>query len=311
MKTNLLILVLLLSLSACFKSETEQAVNTQQEPETELKTVFVNGDSLHYLDIGEGEPIVFVHGGIGDYRSWMGQLDTFSTNYQIIAYSRRYAYPNRQDYPDSPDVTGDLHADDLVELIKKLDLAPVHLVGHSYGALTSFLATLKEPELVRSLTLGEPPVMHMLDYDPSGESIRTQIVQKAFEPSAEAFRNGEDERALALFLGGVLNDTIIMSEIPGEVKQEWMENLMELKWQMLNTNWSSPVDSTDVQGMELPVLLVAGDRSPEFLIAIQQQLDRFLPNSEYTTLTNSTHGLHHNNPEQFNQEVLEFISKHE
>ena len=278
MKANLFFLAILLSLTACFNNETEQqAASTQIEPKTELKSVFVNGDSLHYLDIGEGEPIVFVHGGIGDYRSWTGQLDTFSTNYRVIAYSRRYAYPNRQDYPDSPDVTGDLHAADLVEQIKKLDIAPVHLVGHSYGALTSFLATLKEPDLVRSLTLGEPPVWPVLAYDPDGNAIRTSVYQKAFEPSAEAFRNGEDERALALFLGGVLNDTIIMSEIPNEVKQGWMDNLMELEWQMLNTNWSAPVDSTDVQGMELPVLLVAGDSSPEFLIAIQQQLDRFLP----------------------------------
>ena len=85
------------------------------------------------------------------------QMDTFSKNHRVIAYSRRYAYPNKQVINDSADYTVTPHAKELAEFIKALNLEQVHLVGHSYGAFTALLATIDHPELVRSLTLGEPP----------------------------------------------------------------------------------------------------------------------------------------------------------
>src|SRR5262245_12953842 len=100
----------------------------------EVKSVFVNGDSLHYIDIGKGDPVVFVHGTLDDYRVWQMEMDTFAKNHRVIAYSRRYAYPNKQVINDSADYSVSIHAKDLAEFIRSLNLGPVHLVGHSYGA---------------------------------------------------------------------------------------------------------------------------------------------------------------------------------
>jgi len=52
----------------------------------------------------------------------------------------------------------------LAELIvKRLDLGPAHLIGHSYGALTAVYMAYQHSELVRTLVLGEPPVMSLLE----------------------------------------------------------------------------------------------------------------------------------------------------
>ena len=58
------------------------------------KTVTVNGTTLAYREQGEGEPVVFVHGGISDLRTWEQQLPTVGRSYRAITYSRRYARPN-------------------------------------------------------------------------------------------------------------------------------------------------------------------------------------------------------------------------
>ena len=60
----------------------------------------------------------------------------------------------------------------------------------------------------------------------------------------------------------------------------------------------------------MPVLLIKGDRSPEILTVIIDELDSCIVNNELVTLPNSSHGLEYENPIEFNRIVLDFISKH-
>src|SRR5262245_57033706 len=97
-----------------------------------LKRVALGDFALPYLEVGHGEPLVLVHGSLGDYRSWRRQLDAFAAHYRVIAYSRRYHYPSR--WPGAgPEYSPRLHAADLARLIEALELAPCYIVGASYG----------------------------------------------------------------------------------------------------------------------------------------------------------------------------------
>ena len=85
----------------------------------------VNGVELHYIEQGQGEPLILLHGGQGDYRSWKPQMKALSPQFRVISYSRRYHYPN-----NNP-LTANYHsafteADDLAALIRKLKLERVH-----------------------------------------------------------------------------------------------------------------------------------------------------------------------------------------
>lgn len=95
----------------------------------------VNGIELHYLDRGQGDPIVFVHGGLADYREWGPVAKQLQNEYRTITYSRRYNFPN-----DNPLFAADhsaiVEAADLAALNRYLRLGPVHVVGVSYGALS-------------------------------------------------------------------------------------------------------------------------------------------------------------------------------
>jgi pimeloyl-ACP methyl ester carboxylesterase len=108
--------------------------------------VRLNSVELHYLESGKGVSVIFVHGGLDDHRMWEAQLEPFSQKYHVIAYSRRYNFPNNNPHL-RPDHSAIIEADDLAALIKKLKLGPVHVVGHSYGALTALFLAVKHPEL--------------------------------------------------------------------------------------------------------------------------------------------------------------------
>jgi hypothetical protein len=97
-----------------------------------LQKVRVNGVEIHYLIHGSGQPIVFVHGGLADYREWGPVAEQLSTQYRTIVYSRRYNYPNANPF-GLPNHSANIEAEDLGALIRELKLGPVHLAGLSYG----------------------------------------------------------------------------------------------------------------------------------------------------------------------------------
>jgi pimeloyl-ACP methyl ester carboxylesterase len=99
-----------------------------------------------YVDEGGGVPVVFSHGGGSDLRYWEPQRQVFAARHRFVAAS---------------------HAEDLVALIRGLGSGPVHLVGFSRA--TALRATVREPGLVRSLTIAEPNVPWLLEGDPEGE----------------------------------------------------------------------------------------------------------------------------------------------
>jgi non-heme chloroperoxidase len=139
-----------------------------------LKNIGINGRQLHYVEQGEGgqPPVIFIHGGLDDYRCWQYQVDSFSKKYHSISYSRRFAYPNKWIGNLAQDNTIEDNAKDLVELIRKLDLAPAHLVGASYGAFIALYCVSKNPELAKTMVLNEHPILSIPSKEPSKRRCR-------------------------------------------------------------------------------------------------------------------------------------------
>src|SRR5262245_40218088 len=160
----------------------------QENKPPELRKVAV-GDQmeLNYVERGKGVAVLFIHGSLGDYSTWDAQLGPFAGAYRAIAYSRRYNYPNTNEL--RPKHSAVVEAEDLAALVKKLDLGKVHLVGHSYGAYAALFLAVKHPELVRTLTLAEPPVVFA--GDPVGDA-KERLVKRA----REAFEKGDSEDAI-------------------------------------------------------------------------------------------------------------------
>jgi pimeloyl-ACP methyl ester carboxylesterase len=312
MKKNLFYLIsfLLFCLYSCNSSDRgNKTAKNEDEVVPEVKSIFINGDSIHYIDIGKGDPVVFVHGAVGDYRTWGAQMDTFAKKHRVIAYSRRFAYPNKQKINDSADLTVIANSNDLSEILKVLNLGPVHLVGHSYGAFTALLTTIDHPGLVRSLTLGEAPVISLLQNVPGGDTILNNFITKTFVPAAEAFKNNNDEKAVDVFVGSVIGDSLFFSKLSQENRDMMMANTPELKGVLFSKNVFPSLTCDDLKKIKVPVLLLTGDRSPLFFTSIASELDRCLSNKKSVTLPNSSHGLEFENPVEFNKIVLGFIDK--
>ena len=107
---------------------------------------------------GDGPEILLVHGGASPDATW-GALAPLGARWTLASVHRRGYAPS----PEPLDGRQDFDVDAL-DILPLLASRP-HVVAHSYGALGTLIATTRRPEQVRSLTLIEPPLYHLVPGD--------------------------------------------------------------------------------------------------------------------------------------------------
>jgi pimeloyl-ACP methyl ester carboxylesterase len=296
-------------LCSCHNNKTVIAKSDSRK-KSELKSIFINGDTIHYIDVGKGDPVVFVHGAFGDLRTWGAQMDTFTENHRVISYSQRLSYPNKQIANDSTDLSAAAHTEDLTELLKALHLGPVHLIGHSSGGCIALFTTIEHPELVRSLVLGEAVVPSLLKDVPNGDSVMNNFFIKTIKPTIEAFKSNDDEKGVRTFVNGVMGDTSYFNKLSPQIRENMMTNTAEVKHNILHEPPSPKVTCDVLKKVKIPTLLLGGDKSIAFFSLMNDELYHCLANREMAVLANTAHGLEYENPSEFNKVVLNFIDRH-
>jgi pimeloyl-ACP methyl ester carboxylesterase len=278
------------------------------------KKVIVNGAELHYIDQGKGDAVIFVHGGLDDYRVWQPQMQAFSQRYRTVAYSRRYNYPNARVAPRI-DYSAIVDAEDLAALIKKLRLGPAHIVGVSYGAYVALFLAARHPDLVRSLVLSEPPLLCWLPELEAGQLLFTEFMTKVWKPAARGFRKG-DEAGIEATIDGFgelgysgTDQKMTFATLPPEVRSSLLENSPE--WRALTmSNDAFPFLSLDaVRRIKAPTLLLSGQRSLPLHSMLDSQLERLLPHEERIILTNATHEMWNEYPQECRSATFVFFAK--
>ena len=280
-----------------------------------LKKIEINGRQLHYVDQGGGEgqqPIIFIHGGLDDYRCWQFQIDSFSSKYRAISYSRRFAYPNKWIGNVVADNTIEDNAKDLSELIRKLDLAPAaHLVGASYGAFITLYCASKNPELAKTMVLNEPPILpflarsHLKDDVELLQWFRTRVES----PTEDAFKRGDFKKAAQTFIDRVMDIENFFEKLPEKDKQYLMDNAKSLEGELESAQPPSFSVKDVKQITTIPTLIVKGELSPKWLLRIADILSDNMPNTEQIVIPNVSHdNVKFSNI--FSSRLMEFFASH-
>ncbi len=285
------------------------AKETTMSDAMDVSQVEINGASLAYVEQGSGSPVVMVHGSLGDHRTWAQQLEPFSRRHRVVVPSRRYHWPNEA---PGEGVTYRLmqHVEDLAALIEALDLAPADVAGTSYGAMTTLTLAAVRPELVRSMVLTEPPIIPWLDALPGGAEVARAFVENTMVPAGAALARGEDEDGVRLFINGVLGAGAF-DRIPEPVKAAMMDNAAALRTELATPPevYFSSVTPGDCERIEVPALLVRGERSPAMFGMILDELARRMPDAKRVTIPAASHSPHSQNATAYNDAALTFLGR--
>lgn len=136
----------------------------------------------YYESIGEGEPVVLLHGGMCTLETWAPQIPALAAKYRVIV-------PERRGHGRTADVSGPITyenmAADTIALMDTLRLGSAHLVGWSDGAFVGLLVAMQRPEIVKKLCYISQPI-NFEGINPKYAAMATQVSREHLPPHFES-----------------------------------------------------------------------------------------------------------------------------
>src|SRR5471032_2508599 len=213
-----------------------------------MQTLNVNGYDMAYLDVGEGPPLVCVHGTLGDFRTWSAVFGPLSKKHRVISVSLRHFFPEHWDGGGN-DYLMVQHVADVIAFIEKLNAGPVDLMGHSRGGHIGFRVAGQRPDLLRRLVLAEPGGELDPSLDPaaatSGPSPRAGRVAAA----AGKIRQGDIDGGLQMFFDNIEGEGA-WARLPEAPRQQLRDNATTLIGQIGENR--QPYTKAQAQSIKTP-----------------------------------------------------------
>lgn len=264
---------------------------------------------IHYISLGSGgTTLVFLHGWTASVREWLPFASELAENHQVVCWDAR-GHGDHQ-HAETTKMTLPRMADDLEELLSKLDVKNAVLIGHSMGALTAW-------EYIRRH--GQTRLSGLCIVDQSPKLITDDQWKNGVYGNLDTFKNKHlIQRFTTDFAEGVLeliafgNNRRSRENYDSNSRgfQQMREHLRKLPGPLLTQCWISITqqDYRDVLAhISCPVLLIYGDESQFYSKDLQRWVADTILDSELHVYPDSDHSPHLWHKERFIYDLNRFI----
>ena len=225
------------------------------------------------------DTLICLHGSASSPRQWQRLEERLTPRFRVVA-------PGLIGYTDGPPwsqqqaVTLDQEAAWVERWLEGAG-TPVHLVGHSYGAVVALKVAQRRPERVRSLILYEPVVFHLLTGDLLAQAA---ALRAAVERPCQA---GDPTAAASVFIDYWSGPGTWARMSPlqqGAVIQRMHKVAAEFR-----AVFADVTDPARLAQLPRPILLLSGTLTPAPAAAAARVLQSFMPNASWVELPGLGH----------------------
>jgi pimeloyl-ACP methyl ester carboxylesterase len=220
-----------------------------------VSSIAVNGADIYYELRGTGPSVMFISGAAGDAGHFEHVADQLADEFTVLTYDRRGN--SRSVSPDGWETTSVAEqADDAAALLSRLGLAPAAVYGNSYGAIFTLDLLLRQPGVVRSAVLHEPPMISVVD-DPA--AAQASVAAAIQEGMAQGGPPGAVDRFFRLAAGDATWD-----RLPTKLRNRITSNGETLVGMELGTFEAYRPDDSALAGITTPAQVLVSENSPGF-----------------------------------------------
>jgi pimeloyl-ACP methyl ester carboxylesterase len=258
-----------------------------------VEVVRAKGLEIAYERVGEGPPLVFVHGAGDDARIWRPQLAALADEFTVVAWDEPGA-------GRSSDVPGDFaladYANCLAALIDALALGPAHVAGLSWGGTVVQELYRHRPALVATLILIDT-------YAGWKGSLPEEEVGARVAGARQMLAAPAEDALPGLFAGDPPAEFVsLLEEIAAAARPASLRTQLFVMAQ---------ADQRDLlPRIAVPTLLIWGERDARSPLSVAHQFEQAIPDTKLVVIPRCGHLSNLEQPEQFNAAVREFCRAH-
>ena len=255
----------------------------------------VNGLEVAFQSVGEGPPLVLLHGALSDSRFWAPQLDALADEFTTIAWDAP-GCGQSDDPPESwrlPD-----YADCLAGFAGALGLDRPHVLGLSFGGGLALQLFERHPALPRSLVLAGA-------YAGWAGSLPAEVVEERLRGMLRDA--GRDPKAVALEFSETLFDESVdrglVDEVVGHIAEFHPAGVRAMAQGFAEADLRHVLPTVDV-----PTLLLYGDADRRSPMGVARELEAQIPGARLAVIPGVGHLSNLEAPETFSREVRSFLA---
>ena len=250
---------------------------------------------LHYRSLGEGQPLLILHGIFGTSDNWQTFGKQLAEDYQVFLIDQR----NHGLSPHSDDFNYPLMAEDLHEFIQQHQLENPIILGHSMGGKVAMFYAVAHPAefdklIVVDIAPKSYPVHHQHILDALG-AVDLETVSNRSEV--------EDQMKPHLSDRGVRQFLMRNLKREDDNSFSWKLNLSSIRQNIkkvgVAVETSNPV--------EKPVLFIRGAKSNYIQPEDEPLIHEIFPQAQVITIEKAGHWVHAEQPEALYDEVMHFL----
>lgn len=253
--------------------------------------------TMHLTQAGDGTPLLFVHGFPLDHRMWTEQIDEFSQTHRVLAPD--LCGFGQSELPGEAAVnTMEAYADQLAELLDRLEIAePVHLCGLSMGGYVAFQFWRRYHPRLKSLILCNT---RALADSPEAKENREKTAKLVLEHGSEP-------------LADVMSSKLLAPNTPEATLARLREMILAASPTGIAAASRGMRDRPDVTTwlpeIDLPTLVIAGDRDTLSPPEEMQQLAASIRGAEFHVIAGAGHLSPIEQPGEFSRLVRDFLHR--
>jgi pimeloyl-ACP methyl ester carboxylesterase len=261
-----------------------------------VEVVQANGLEIDYQRLGEGPPLVLVHGAAVDSRMWQPQLLALAGEFTVVAWDEPGA-GRSWDVPAGFGLAD--YADCLAALIDALALGPAHVAGISWGGTVALELYRHHPEPVATLILVDTYASWKGSLREEEVQARVEGVRQMLATEASEF----DPVVLGLFAGGPPAEFVrLLDAMAADVRLESVRTALPVM---------AEADQRDLLSrIAVPTLLIWGELDARSPLSVARQFEQAIPDTKLVVIPGAGHVSNFEQPELFNDIVGEFCRVH-
>lgn len=272
----------------------------------------INGTEIYYKRMGDGEPLVVIHGGpVLDHSYLLPHLKPLADQHELIFFDQRLSGRSSADV-DSSEVTLKNMIEDIEELRKALNLGKIHILGHSWGGLLAMKYAIAYPDNMRKLALSNPmPASAELWQQEQIElSKRTTAADRKARQkvlSSEDYKANDPkaiEKRLLLSFENQFHDSTFVDSLDFYIPDDYKER--NRKFGYLMTDLRKYDLHSQLSELQVPTLVIYGSDEPAADLS-GKKLDKIMPDSKLKIIEGSGHFPFIEKPDSFLSNIRSFL----